>query len=121
MGTHSDVQWVHVQDNTISLQIIPPEPVVIGVPQHLNVAESGGGVTLRWTAPALPAGTAVTGYRIERHQHPALMEFILGEPATRWTDPTDTPSRGTTILYRVAARVGNREGAPSDWRRVVNR
>ena len=78
VGTHSDVQWVHVQDNTISLQIIPPEPVVIGVPQHLNVAESGGGVTLRWTAPALPAGTAVTGYRIERHQHPALMEFILG-------------------------------------------
>ena len=54
-----------------------PAPVVIGRPQDLSISESGGGVTLRWTAPALAAGTGVTGYRIERHQHPALMEFIL--------------------------------------------
>ena len=123
VGVHSNVQWVHVQDNTISLQIIPPEPVLIGRPQDLSFTLSGPTgtrITLRWTTPELPAGTAVTGYRINRYlQDDSEADIDVMGSGTRWTDPTEYPA-GTYLIYSVSALVGTDEGRPSVRRSVVS-
>ena len=71
-------------------------------------------------APELPAGTAITGYQIYRRLQDATQRVIevMGS-ATHWTDPTEEPV-DTVILYQVAARVGNLEGAPTSWEDVVS-
>ncbi len=121
VGTHSNVQWVHVQDNTISLQIIPPEPVVIGRPQDLDVAVSGAVVTLTWRAPERPV--EITGYQVERYEPPSA--FSPGAPTVfsevsatthTWTDTTVAAVPQALVYYRVTARVGDSYGVPTRYR-----
>ena len=100
-----------------------PPPVVIGAPQDLQSTLSGvtgTRITLSWTAPELPAGTTVTGYRIERYLQDGTEAVIdvLGS-GTRWTDPTEFPA-GTYLIYSVAALVGTDVGTRSVPHNVVS-
>ena len=68
----SDMVEEHCVSSHVPVIEVPvdPRPVVIGRPQNLQFTLSsitGTRITLSWTAPELPAGTAVTGYRIYRY------------------------------------------------------
>ena len=93
----------------------PREP---GVPTILAaVPGADSRMVVSWTAPVDPGTEVITGYRIERAEEAATLDWReaeadTGTTATTWTD--NNLAAATVYRYRVSARNSVGLGDPSD-------